>query len=107
MIFASCPLCDESIVVPIAKAGSFERITCEGCGAELFLHHSRWRPHVYLPSQLIIDEETKTIEFADKEAQEQFWSDYHEAAIITGYNPPPKNHTRPMQPTPAPPDKVV
>lgn len=82
MIFVYCPHCDESIVVPIGKPGAIEKMICPECGCTIFLHHSRWRPHVYTEDQVAVNEADKTIDVVDPEARAELELDYKELAAI-------------------------
>lgn len=82
MISCSCPHCDESIIIPFFRAGWLEKKTCPNCGAVLYIHHSRWRPHVFTVAQVIVDEKARTLTITDEDARQEVDSDYREAGAI-------------------------
>lgn len=78
MLFLTCPHCEERIIIPIGVGGRFEKMDCPSCDKVMFVHHSRWRPHVYKVAQVKVDEEKNTIEIVDLEALKEFEDDYSE-----------------------------
>lgn len=78
MLFLTCPHCEERIIKPLAVGGRFEKMDCLYCEKVIFVHHSRWRPHVYKPCQVRVNEQSKEIEIIDPVAMEEFEDDYSE-----------------------------
>lgn len=76
MLFLTCPHCEERIIKPIAVGGKFEKCHCPYCKKVIFVHHSRWRPHVYKPCQVQVNEQSKEIEIIDPVALKEFEDDY-------------------------------
>lgn len=82
MISCTCPHCDGSIIIPFFRAGWLEKKTCPDCEAILYIHHSRWRPHVFTVAQVIVDEEAGTLAVTDEDARQEIAEDYREFAAI-------------------------
>ncbi len=64
MIFGHCPHCGESFTTLVPDWDGeikAERITCESCGQWFWEVLSRADPRAYLPDELEVDEETKTL----------------------------------------------
>ncbi len=76
MLFLTCPHCEERIIKPLAVGGQFEKGHCPYCERVIFVHHSRWRPHVYKPCQIRVNEQSKKIEIIDPEAKQEYEDDY-------------------------------
>ena len=79
-MFLTCPYCKNNIIIPISIGGKFTKETCDECKNNVFVHHSRWRPHIYCAHQVRIDEDKKQVEIIDAEELEIFNADYAEAA---------------------------
>lgn len=78
MLFLMCPYCEDRFILEIGYGGMFYKYTCSQCKQLIFIHHSRWRPHVYKPDQVRVDEKSRKIEIIDLEALADFESDYNE-----------------------------
>lgn len=65
MLFLTCPHCEDRIIKSIAVGDRFEKMDCPYCEKVIFVHHSRWRPHVYKPCQIRANEQSKEIEIID------------------------------------------
>lgn len=76
MLFLTCPHCEERIIRPIARGGMFYKMDCPSCKKVIFVHHSRWRPHVYKSCQVRVDEQRKRVEIVDPVALKEFEDDY-------------------------------
>lgn len=67
MIFGDCPYtdCDDCHMIECADVVGWSRETCDGCGREWWLHHSRVNPEALTPEEFarewVIDEATHTI----------------------------------------------
>lgn len=63
MIIGECPHCDEPITLelPDVPLPTFAKITCESCGEWFWEKFSRIDPEAYLPEEIEVDEETKSI----------------------------------------------
>ena len=66
MIIGDCPYCDNTIMTYIGPVGAWSKETCGNCKKEYWLQHSRIDPTAYTLESIKVDEETKTIEFVNK-----------------------------------------
>jgi hypothetical protein len=75
MIIGPCPYeCGESHMIPCApKCPAFSKETCEGCGKQYWLKHSRIAPEAYtleeFAEKYAVDDATKKI--TDRTAQQE------------------------------------
>ena len=56
MIFGECPHCDGFVINPIGPAPCWSKNTCEHCGKEYWLKHSRLDPEAFTEKPEEVDE---------------------------------------------------
>ena len=68
MIFGECPYCDEMISTPIADTcPAMSKETCDSCGKQYWLKHSRLNPVAYPMEEIEVNEETKSVKIKNPE----------------------------------------
>lgn len=67
MIIGECPSCNGLNMTPCADVCPvFSRETCEECGGQYWLKHSRWDPKAYPLEAVKVDEATRKIISVDE-----------------------------------------
>lgn len=64
MIFGECPHCNEPITIGVPEdiqLPTFGKVTCDSCGKWFWEKISRIEPEAFLPDEIEVDEERKTV----------------------------------------------
>ena len=62
MVFGDCPYCEHPFAIPSPdKTPMMEKYTCEHCNKWFWEYHSRIEPRSYLPEEIEVDENTKSV----------------------------------------------
>ena len=66
MIFGECPYCDEPFTIGTPdNLPQMLKYTCESCNKWFWEYLSRFEPRSYLPEEVEVNEETKTVKIKD------------------------------------------
>lgn len=66
MVFGECPHCNEPFAAASPdKTPQMGKITCEECGKWFWEYFSRINPQAFMPNEVIVDEENKTVKLAE------------------------------------------
>lgn len=65
MVFGECPYCEEPFAITAidedTKTPAFLKYTCEKCGEWFWEYLSRIEPRSYLPEEIEVDEENRSV----------------------------------------------
>lgn len=66
MVFGECPHCEHPFAIPSPdKTPQMGKVTCEGCGKWFWEYYSRISPQAFLPEQIEVNEDTKTVKLKE------------------------------------------